>query len=64
MTMFRNHYWFEDITDNMICGHVVGGGKGSCHGDSGGPMVTTAGDGVTPGQNYKLIGNVICSDME
>ena len=59
MELFSDYYWMrEPITDNMICGHVVGGGKGSCYGDSGGPMVTTTGDGVTPGQNYQLIGNV------
>ena len=40
----------------MLCATVVGGGKGACNGDSGGPLVTASGDGVTPGQNYQLIG--------
>ena len=40
----------------MLCANVAGGGKDSCDGDSGGPLVTASGDGVTPGQNYQLIG--------
>lgn len=44
------------ITSQMICA-ADGGDKGSCHGDSGGPLVTSgSGNGVTPGQNYELIG--------
>jgi len=47
------------ITDDMICANEVGGGKDACQGDSGGPMVTSNGDdGVSPGQNYELIGVV------
>ena len=39
--------------------HGQGGGKDACQGDSGGPLVTTlGGNGVTPGQNYVLIGEL------
>ena len=41
----------------MLCAAVPGGGKDACQGDSGGPLVATTGDGVTPGQNYELVGN-------
>ena len=41
----------------MLCANEEGGGKDACQGDSGGPLVTSNGDdGVTPGQNYELIG--------
>ena len=40
------------ITDSMLCARVPEGGKDSCHNDEGGPLVLTAGDGATPGQNY------------
>jgi len=46
------------ISDSMLCATVWGGGKSACKGDSGGPLVTASGDGVTPGQNYQLIGVV------
>merc|ERR1719259_121285 len=45
-----------EITSEMIC--TADPGKSACHGDSGGPMVTTDGYGVTPGQNYEIIGVV------
>lgn len=61
------------ITPRMLCGEAEGGngGKDACQGDSGGgscmwasfpggPLVTSGrGDGVTPGQNYDLIGQTI-----
>merc|ERR1711973_633675 len=53
----NNYDWYSDeITNQMIC--AANSGKDSCPGDSGGPMVITAGDGVSPGQNYELIGVV------
>jgi len=57
----KNDYGYasSDITDQMVCAAVEGGGKDACQGDSGGPMVTSSGgDGETPGQNYDLIGVV------
>jgi len=51
-------YSESQITSQMMCAGVEGGGKDSCQGDSGGPLITTKGDGVTSGQNYKLIGVV------
>jgi len=50
-----------EITDQMICaGDLDHGGKDACQGDSGGPLITAeAGhNGVTPGQNYEIIGLV------
>merc|ERR1719219_344032 len=53
----RASYGEKRISDRMIC--AAAPGKDSCQGDSGGPMVTAkGGDGVTPGQNYQLIGVV------
>jgi len=37
---------------------------GVCKGDSGGPLITSgSGDGVTPGQNYELIGVAMAVEM-
>ena len=43
-------------TESMLCIDYHGGN--ACSGDSGGPLVTkhASDDGVTPGQNYELIG--------
>jgi len=52
-------YSNSDITARMMCAAVNGGGKDACQGDSGGPLVTASnGNGVTPGQNYELVGVV------
>jgi secreted trypsin-like serine protease len=32
-------YRFGEITDNMVCAFVEGGGKDACQGDSGGPLI-------------------------
>jgi len=50
--------YLVDLTRNMICTDELedAPGKAAC-GDSGGPLASTnGGDGVTPGQNYELIG--------
>jgi len=57
----KNDYDYSpsDITDSMLCANIPGGGADACQGDSGGPLVSSSGgDGVTPGQNYQLIGVV------
>ena len=41
----------------MLCTEKLD--KTACYGDQGGPLMITSGDGVTPGQNYDLIGNII-----
>jgi len=47
------------ITERMLCANVQGGGKDACQGDSGGPLISSGlGDGVSPGQNFELIGVV------
>ena len=56
----KNNYG-TSITARMLCAEAAGGegGKGPCIGDTGGPLVTSGpGDGLTPGQNYVLIGVV------
>jgi len=51
----KNDYWYEpdQITEQMLCANIDGGGQDSCQGDSGGPLITSG-----SGQNYELIGVV------
>jgi len=47
----------QKVTDFMICANMPGTNKDACQGDSGGPLITTnGGNGITPGENYELIG--------
>jgi len=56
-------YNSDQITEVMMCAGIVKGGTDSCQGDSGGPLISSSGkDGVTPGQNYELIGVVSWGD--
>ena len=57
----QNNYGYPPawITEQMLCANTPGGGKDACQGDSGGPLVSSGGgDGVSPGQNYELVGVV------
>jgi secreted trypsin-like serine protease len=45
-------YSGSDITDQMLCANVQGGGKDACQGDSGGPLV------VANPSAYELVGVV------
>ncbi|GIY30905.1 serine proteinase stubble [Caerostris extrusa] len=44
-TMYRSAGFVEEIPDIFICAGYVNGGKDSCEGDSGGPMVLQEEDG-------------------
>eukprot|EP00091_Calanus_sinicus_P012600 TRINITY_DN28266_c0_g1_i1.p1 TRINITY_DN28266_c0_g1~~TRINITY_DN28266_c0_g1_i1.p1 ORF type:complete len:184 (-),score=31.66 TRINITY_DN28266_c0_g1_i1:55-606(-) len=60
-TECKNDYSYspDNITAQMLCANVDGGGKDACQGDSGGPLVTAgSGTGLAPGQNYEQIGVV------
>ncbi|GFR31329.1 serine proteinase stubble [Trichonephila clavata] len=43
--MYRQAGFVEDIPDIFICAGYPNGGKDSCEGDSGGPMVLQEDDG-------------------
>jgi len=58
----RSHHSINitDITDQMICTT-----PSVCSGDSGGPLMTVSSeDGVTPGENFELIGVVSWSKQQ
>jgi len=45
------------VTTFMLCADMPGTNKDACQGDSGGPLVTASGgSGMTPGENYELVG--------
>jgi len=56
--------WMPMTKDKLCVQHPSG--QKPCSGDSGGPLITKQpnSDGVTPGQNYELIGVVSWGDLE
>jgi len=54
MSNFECKRSYPKLTKTLLC--AAAPGKDACHGDSGGPLMTTTGDGVSPGQNYEIIG--------
>jgi len=45
-------YYSNQITDQMLCANVKGGGKDACKMDSGGPLIARC----SQGKNFELIG--------
>merc|ERR1712215_137583 len=54
----KNDYGYtsNQITDEMLCANVIGGGKDACQSDSGGPLIGQCRDTVS--RRYELIGVV------